>query len=171
MNMSKDMSTDFNDFTNLFFFPDKLSSYDLNTGIGTIEWKRKNLYTRQAFNTNTILPQDLTMLDFPNTEYENNPKLKFRVDFISPSTVRIRMFTSPVELKEGEELMLVKTPGKDNSWIYSKLANGHQYKGTNGTLEIENSPFRIVLKDNQGKILSATRRPYRDWETIGRAHV
>ena len=158
MNMSKDMSTDFNDFTNLFFFPDKLSSYDLNTGIGTIEWKRKNLYTRQAFNTNTILPQDLTMLDFPNTEYENNPKLKFRVDFISPSTVRIRMFTSPVEMKEGEELMLVKTPGKDNSWIYSKLANGHQYKGTNGTLEIENSPFRIVLKDNQGKILSATRR-------------
>lgn len=158
MNMSKDMSTDFNDFTNLFFFPEKLVSFDAATGSGTIEWKRKNLFTRQAFNTNTILPQDLTMLDFPNTEYDNNPKLKFSIDFVSSSTVRIQMLTSPVEPKAGEELMLVKKPTKDKSWTYTKLTNGHQYRGANGTLVIENAPFRIILKDNDGKILTSTRR-------------
>jgi len=37
MNMAKDMSTDFNDFTNIFFFADKLASFDPQSGVGTIE--------------------------------------------------------------------------------------------------------------------------------------
>ena len=120
MNMAKDMSTDFNDFSNLFFFADKLASFDPQTGVGTIEWKRKSLYSRQAFNTNTILAQDLTMLDFPATEYDQNPKLKFTLDFVSPSAIRVRMLTSPVELKQAESLMLIKTPANGNSWKYTR---------------------------------------------------
>ena len=96
MNLAKDMSTDFNDFTNIFFFADKLASFNPQSGTGSIEWKRKSLYTRQAFNTNTILAQDLKMLDFPETEYDANPKLKFNIDFVSPSAVRVLMLTSPV---------------------------------------------------------------------------
>ncbi len=158
MNMAKDMSTDFNDFTNLFFFADKVASFDAQTGIGTIEWKRKSLYTRQAFNTNTILAQDLKMLDFPETEYDANPKLKFSIDFVSPSTVRVRMLTSPVELKQAESLMLAKAPEKDNSWKYTRLKNAYRYEGANGVLMIEENPFRISLLDKKGKVLTCTRR-------------
>ncbi|MBV5283547.1 MAG: DUF4968 domain-containing protein [Paludibacter sp.] len=158
MNMAKDMSTDFNDITNIFFFADKLASFDPQTGTGTIEWKRKSLYTRQAFNTNTILAQDLKMLDFPETEYDQNPNLKFTLDFVSPSAVRVRMLTSPVELKQAESLMLVKTPAKDNSWKYTHLKNGHRYEGANGVLVIEENPFRILLQDKKGKMLTSTRR-------------
>lgn len=158
MNMAKDMSTDFNDFTNLFFFADKLASFDPATGVGTIEWKRITLYTRQAFNTNTILAQDLKMLDFPETEYDNNPRLKFKIDFVSPSTVRVRMLTSPVELKEAASLMLVKTPAKDNSWVYSKIKGGHQFKSSMGRLVIEENPYRLLLQDATGRTLTCTRR-------------
>lgn len=158
MNLAKDMSTDFNDFTNIFFFADKLASFDPQTGTGTIEWKRKSLYTRQAFNTNTILAQDLKMLDFPETEYDANPKLKFSIDFVSPSTVRVRMLTSPVELKETESLMLAKTPAKDKTWVYSKIKGGHQYKSKYGKLIIEESPYRIIMQDINGKMLTCTRR-------------
>jgi alpha-D-xyloside xylohydrolase len=158
MNMAKDMSTDFNDFTNIFFFADKLASFNPQTGVGTIEWKRKSLYTRQAFNTNTILTQDLKMLDFPETEYDANPKLKFCIDFVSPSTVRVRMLTSPVELKQAESLMLAKAPEKDNSWKYTRQKNAYRYEGANGVLLIEENPFRISLLDKKGKVLTCTRR-------------
>ena len=158
MNMAKDMSTDFNDFSNLFFFADKLASFDPQTGVGTIEWKRKSLYSRQAFNTNTILAQDLTMLDFPATEYDQNPKLKFTLDFVSPSAIRVRMLTSPVELKQAESLMLIKTPANGNSWKYTRLKNGYRYEGANGVLLIEENPFRILLQDKKGKTLTCTRR-------------
>src|SRR5665647_1149650 len=68
-----DMSADFANFRNTFFFADKVASFDPSTAKGTISWKRATLYTRQAFNVNTILPQDLKMLDFPGAAYEQNP--------------------------------------------------------------------------------------------------
>ena len=36
------------------------------------------------------------MLDFPETAYDNNPRLNFSVDFVTPRTLRIRMMTSSV---------------------------------------------------------------------------
>ncbi|HET7734276.1 MAG TPA: alpha-xylosidase, partial [Paludibacter sp.] len=67
-----DMSLDFHDFHNTFFFADKLASFDPFVAKGKISWKRSTLYTRQAFDVNTILPQDLTMLDFPGAAYQQN---------------------------------------------------------------------------------------------------
>ena len=153
-----DMSLDFKDFHNTFFFADKLASFDPATAKGKISWKRSTLYTRQAFNVNTILPQDLTMLDFPGAAYEQNPELGFTVDFISPRTVRIRMLTTPVQPKPFDSPMLVKEPGKDNSWTYTKTAAGHLYQSAFGKLLIEENPFRIVLMDAAGKRLTDTWR-------------
>lgn len=158
MNQAKDMSTDFGDFTNLFFFADKLSAFDPATAQGTIEWRRKTLYTRQAFNANTVLPQDLQMLDFPASAYENNPQLKFTIDFITPRTLRIRMLTTPVEIKEASSLMLVKAPGSDASWKYTALKGAHQYKSAFGSIIIEENPWRIILLDANGRRLTDTWR-------------
>jgi alpha-D-xyloside xylohydrolase len=82
-----DMSLDFKDFHNTYFFADKLASFDPATAKGKISWKRSSLYTRQAFDVNTILPQDLQMLDFPGPAYQQNPELSFTVDFITPRTI------------------------------------------------------------------------------------
>ncbi|SHE84825.1 alpha-D-xyloside xylohydrolase [Bacteroides luti] len=158
MNQAKDVSTDFGDFTNIFFFADKLSNFDPVSASGKIEWKRNTLYTRQAFNTNAVLPQNLRMLDFPETAYDNNPQLKFSVEFVTPRTLRIRMLTTPVEQKEAESVMLVKTPGKDNSWKYSAVKGGHLYKSIYGSILIEENPWRIILKDAAGKQLTDTWR-------------
>ena len=153
-----DVSSDFRDFQNTFFFADKLASFNAANAKGTIIWKRSSVYTRQAFNVNTILPQDLKMLDFPGPAYEQNPELAFWVDFVSPRTVRIRMLTSPVEPKTFDSPMLVGEPGKDNSWKYTRLANGHLYTSKYAKLMIEESPFRITLMDESGKRLTDTWR-------------
>lgn len=153
-----DMSIDFKDFHNTFFFADKVASFNGVEGKGKISWKRTSLYTRQAFNVNTILPQDLKMLDFPGEAYEQNPELDFSVDFVTPRTLRIRMLTTPVQPKPFDSPMLVKEPGKDSSWKYSKTGNTHTYKSNYGSIEIEENPFRITLRDEKGKRLTDTWR-------------
>lgn len=112
MNLAVDMSTDFEDFTNIYFLADELSSFDIKEATGTIRWKRHRLASRQAFNTNGIVALPLKMLDFPSPAYDNEPDLKFTIDFITPRTIRVRMLTTPVEQPEEESLMLVKQPGE-----------------------------------------------------------
>lgn len=151
-----DMSLDFKDFHNTFFFADKLASFDTANSKGKISWKRTSLYTRQAFNVNTILPQDLKMLDFPGEAYVEDPELDFSIDFITPHTLRIRMLTTPVQPKPFDSPILAKEPRKDNSWKYSKSGNTHVYRSNYGSIEIEENPFRITLRDKQGKQLTDT---------------
>lgn len=155
---SVDVSADFRDFQNTFFFADKLATFDATTAKGKISWKRASLYTRQAFNTNTILPQDLKMLDFPDAAYQQNPELPFSIDFISPRCVRIRMLTTPVEPKTVDSPMLAGEPSRDTSWQYHHTAKGHLYSSAFGQILIEENPFRITLMDESGKLLTDTWR-------------
>ena len=86
LSQSKDMSQDFLDLSNTYFFADSLVSFDTSTGKGTVQWKRQQLMPRQAFNANTYLHQPLQSLDFPETAYDNNPQLTFTVEPVSERT-------------------------------------------------------------------------------------
>ena len=87
LSQSKDMSQDFLDLSNTYFFADSLVSFDTSTGKGTVQWKRQQLMPRQAFNANTYLHQPLQSLDFPETAYDNNPQLTFTVEPVSERTL------------------------------------------------------------------------------------
>ena len=156
MNQPLDMSTDFRDLSNTLFFADHLESFDVKSGEGLVNWKRGHLMPRQAFNTNGAQPRKMRMLDFPFTAYENDPNLKFKIDFVTPRTVRIRMLTTPVEPKVSTSIMLAKEPGKDESWKETETENTIVYAGNYGTVQINKNPWRVVLKDKTGRILSQT---------------
>ena len=156
MNQALDMSTDFLDLSNTLFFADHLESFDVKSGEGLVNWKRGHLMLRQAFNTNGAQPRKMRMLDFPFTAYENDPNLKFKIDFVTPRTVRIRMLTTPVEPKVSTSIMLAKEPGKDESWKVTETENTIVYAGNYGTVQINKNPWRVVLKDKTGRILSQT---------------
>jgi alpha-D-xyloside xylohydrolase len=123
---------------------------------GTIVGNATVIYTT-AFNTNTVLAQPLKMLDFPFSAYDNDPALKFSIDFISPRTVRIRMMTSPVDIKEEPSLMLAKEPEKDQSWKVEESPSEIRYTNFYGSITIDKNPWRIVLRDAEGKIMTKTR--------------
>ncbi|MGR6884893.1 glycoside hydrolase family 31 protein [Bacteroides uniformis] len=156
MNQALDMSTDFLDLSNTLFFADHLESFDVKSGEGLVNWKRGHLMPRQAFNTNGAQPRKMRMLDFPFTAYENDPNLKFKIDFVTPRTVRIRMLTTPVEPKVSTSIMLAKELGKDESWKVTETENTIVYAGNYGTVQINKNPWRVVLKDKTGRILSQT---------------
>ena len=156
MNQPLDMSTDFRDLSNTLFFADHLESFDAKSGEGLVNWKRGHLMPRQAFNTNGAQPRKMRMLDFPFTAYENDPNLKFKIDFVFPRTVRIRMLTTPVEPKPAASIMLAKEPGRDGSWKVIETNDKIIYSSDYGTIQINKNPWRIVLKDKAGRILSQT---------------
>ena len=107
LSQTKDISQEFLDLSNTYFFADSLVVFDTQTGQGSVKWKRHQLMPRQAFNANTYLHQPLKNLDFPDTAYDNDPELLFSVEPINERTLRIRMLTSPVIPKEEESIMFV----------------------------------------------------------------
>ena len=63
MNQPKDMSTDFSDLANTYFFADSLSDFNVQKAEGKVKWNRYRIAPRQAFNTNGFWPQRLQILD------------------------------------------------------------------------------------------------------------
>ena len=160
--MQKDVSTDFYDLSNTYFLADSIVSFDAKKGEGLVQWKRYRLTPRQAFNLNGYWPVRMQMLDFPDAAYVNDPELKIKVEFISPRTARIRMLTTPIEPKcsDQDDVMFCdgfKQKGAGAMWKSAQTANGIVYSSDYGTIEIHKFPWRIVVKDAKGKILTQTR--------------
>ena len=157
--MPKDMSGDFSDLSNTYFLADSLVAFDVAKGEGQVNWKRYRLSPRQAFNLNGYWPVRMQMLDFPDAAYDNDPNLQLKVDFVSPRCVRIRMLTSPIAppRMDSESPMLAGPVPTSAAW---RGVSGRQtiaYETEAGRLEIQRHPFRLVLKDRKGRIMTQTR--------------
>ena len=157
--MPKDQSGDFNDLSNTYFLADSLASFDVAKGEGLIQWKRYRLSPRQAFNLNGYWPIKMQMLDFPDTQYDNDPKLSLKIDFVSERCVRIRMSTSPIETprKDNESLMLAGPVPRSAAWRLVSNDNVVAYRTEYGTIEVQKYPWRIVLKNKNGRVMTQTR--------------
>ena len=160
--MQKDMSTDFYDLSNTYFFADSLVCFDTAKGEGLVQWKRYRMSPRQAFNLNGYWPVRMQQLDFPDAAYDNDPNLKIKIEFITPRTARIRMLTTPVEPKNNdqEDVMFCdgfKAKGKGEVWKTNQSADAITYSSAYGTIEIKKYPWRLVIKDAKGKVLTQTR--------------
>ena len=170
--MQKDMSTDFSDLSNTYFLADSLVKFDVQKGEGLVQWKRYRLSPRQAFNLNGYWPVRMQMLDFPDAAYVNDPELKLSIEFVTPRTVRIRMLTTPIEPKDNtaDDPMLCDgfkaraavqtTPTPPNSGGEIKTFSDEEkivYQTKYGQIEIQKYPWRIVIKDAKGRILTQTR--------------
>ena len=172
--MPKDVSTDFSDLSNTYFLADSLAQFDAMKGEGLVEWKRYRLSPRQAFNLNGYWPVRMQMLDFPDAAYDNDPQLKIRVDFITPRTARIRLYTTPVIPRTSDQddpmfcdqFKQSAASSASNAsqqqrigklWMASQQAGAVTYKSDYGTIEIQKYPFRLVLRDAKGRILTQTR--------------
>ena len=160
LDQSVDVSRDFSDFTNTYFFVDSLTSFDTKTGRGTVVWKRQQLMPRQAFNANTYLHQPLKSLDFPNTAYPQDPELGFSIEPVNARTLRFRMHTSSVTPEWPDSLspMLagpVAVNAKD--WKVTKVGKDIVYSSAYGKLVIKADPWRLIMYDKEGNELTRSR--------------
>ena len=158
-NMTKDMSGDFNDLSNTYFLADSLADFNTSTATGHVNWKRYRLSPRQAFNLNGYWPVRMQMLDFPETQYDNDPNLSIQLRFVSPRTVRVTMLTTPVAPKDedAQDPMFCGPVPTDHSWKASSTADAVCYKSQYGSIEIQKYPWRLVIRDANGRVLTRSR--------------
>ncbi len=155
-----DVSADFADLANTYFLADSLATFNAAEATGTVCWKRYRLSPRQAFNLNGTWPVRMQMLDFPDAAYDNDPNLKLQIRFVSPRTIRVTMLTTPVEMAEDDanDPMFVAAPKcDDKSWKMKESGDGVTYTSEYGQIEVRRYPWRLVIKDAQGKVLTQTR--------------
>ena len=165
-NCAKDMSTDFSDLSNTYFLADSLVSFDKSKGEGLVNWKRYRLSPRQAFNLNGYWPVRMQMLDFPDTQYGDDPNRRIKLDFIDDRTVRVRMITTPIvpqDEMQSDPMFSDEFKARwssisgNNGWTASENATGVTYKNGNGSIEIQKYPWRLIVRDASGKVLTQTR--------------
>jgi len=159
MNQSVDMSQSFQDPTNTYFCADSLVSFDAATGRGVLRWSRQEMHPRQAFNANGYWIVPLENLDFPGPAYDQSPCLEFRVEPVNERTLRVRVYTSPIVPEDDkDEIMLVEQPKVDfSAWTITQDEKGVTYAGSEGSLRIEAYPWRMILRDKTGRVLTQTR--------------
>lgn len=159
MNQTVDMSQQFSDATNTYFTADSLVSFDTATGRGIIKWGRNEIQPRQAFNANGYWIKSLDNMDFPGPAYDQSPNLEFRVEPVNERTLRVRVFTSPIIPQDDpDEIMLVEQPKVDlTKWQVNKTAQGVTYTSSEGSLEIQTYPWRLILRDKNGVEMTRTR--------------
>ncbi|HOO83897.1 MAG TPA: alpha-xylosidase, partial [Prolixibacteraceae bacterium] len=128
LNEPIDISSDFASYTNTYYLANQLKSFDPATASGTVEYKRYEYSTRQAFNNMLSSITAVNANEFPGIEYEASPNLPFSIQFVSPRAFRIVMNSGPDYTTDEPSLMLVdgKAP-VDNSWKYSAVEGGHKY--------------------------------------------
>lgn len=158
LNEPVDVSKDFENYANTFYFADALASFNPTTGQGTVKYTRYQYQTRQAFDNMMMKPDSIKANEFPATEYEASPVLPFTIQFVSDRTVRIKMASGPQFHQPQESLMLVNgtAPNHPESWKYSKTATGHQYTSKYGRVEIISKPWHVKVYDASGKLLTST---------------
>lgn len=158
LNAPVDVSTDFENYANTFYFADELASFDPKTGKGTVKYTRYNYKTRQAFNNMMMKPDTVAANEFPATEYEAAPVLPFNIEFVSERAIRIKTTSGPQFNQPKESLMLVNgtAPNHPENWKYSKTATGHKYTSNYGSVEIQTNPWHVKIYDAKGKLLTST---------------
>src|SRR3712207_221641 len=100
-NQPIDVSEEFTKQENHFFIASKIEEFDRRSASGKIRWKSLALKQRVSYHQLTPQFEDYKVWeDVPPGEYEDDQDLPFSVSFINPRTVRLRMSTQVVALRE-----------------------------------------------------------------------
>ena len=90
------------------FVASRLSAFDAATGRGTLVWDRYTLGPGHSFEKTDIVYSRAQATEFPGTEYDRDPALPFEISFVSPRTLRLRLFTLdlPAAMMQGERSIM-----------------------------------------------------------------
>ncbi|MEH7225546.1 TIM-barrel domain-containing protein [Bacillus sp. JJ1566] len=161
LNQPVDYKQEFTNIENLYHMGMKVTTFDTAKGEGKIKWEAHNRKRRFSFNQIEIPfeKQEKNWI-FPKA-YVIEPEASFKLYFYSENTVRFRISTRETELTEKQSIMLVdnvapKDPA-ECGWESQQIEDGVIYKSPEGSVEIHFSPWKLIFKDKDGKVLTSTQ--------------
>ena len=152
-----DVSQDFQKFENVYFIGSRLTAFDPATGQGTLQWDRYLRSTTLSFNKIDMTFARGRGTEFPATEYDQDPSLPFSITFVSPRTIRLRLSTRAVPLRDAESLMLAGPVPVDRSWSVQQDDKAISYRSAYGEVRIIRQPWHIEIYDQRGHLLTRTQ--------------
>ncbi len=158
VNAPLDVSPDFTNPANTLFVASELAAFDAATGAGQLQWKRSAWTTAMTFNNMNVDVQPAKANEWPTREYEADPVLPFSLEFVSPSTVRLRVRTTATPGPARASPMLVKPPARDTSWTPARIEGGWEFRSARGSVVLREKPWAVEFHDATGRLLTSTRR-------------
>ena len=152
-----DVSQDFQKFENVYFIGSRLTAFDPATGQGTLQWDRYLRSTTLSFNKIDMTFARGRGTEFPATEYDQDPSLPLSITFVSPRTIRLRLSTRAVPLRDAESLMLAGPVPVDRSWSVQQDDKAISYRSAYGEVRIIRQPWHIEIYDQRGHLLTRTQ--------------
>ncbi len=155
-----DVAGDFQPVDQTYFVASRVARFDPATGQGALQWDR---YVRQSgLNFNKLDAGFVRgpATEFPSTEYDRDPTLPFRIDFVSPRTVRLRFSTRDVRFDQvhGPSLMLAGPVPADRTWRVASTDSVVTYTSSYGSVRLVRNPWSIEFRDAAGRLLTRTQR-------------
>ena len=94
------------------FVASRLTAFDPATGRGTLQWDRYTLGPGHSFEKTDVVYSRAQATEFPGTEYDRDPALPFEISFVTPRTLRLRLYTRdlPAAMMQGERSLMLAGP-------------------------------------------------------------
>lgn len=151
-----DVSEDFLKPENVYFVAGRVTEVDAAAGTGRMEWKRHRRRVTLDFNHAGFGFTPDTSNEFP-PDYAQHPVTPFSIEFVSPRTIRFRIATRDRAAPAEPSLMLAGEPRHDTSWKVEQQAGSVTWRSEAGTVTLYRDPWRIEIRDAQGRLLTATQ--------------
>lgn len=156
-----DVSEHFQDLAAVHFVSASVASFEPATGQGTLRWNRYERQPGLIFNRVQVSYDREGVTEFPPSEYDRDPVLPFRVDFVTPRTLRLRFNTRhvPIEMMRAEPSVMLDGPVPDarSAWTVTDEGDAVTYTSDHGRLRLVKDPWRLELYDADGRLLTDTR--------------
>ena len=155
LNEPIDVSGQFNNFDNTYFYIERLLSFDIKTGQGVLLAKRFVRKYRMSFNCITAPLENISPWEFP-PEYECTERLSFSISFVSDGIVRIQYFPKGKRKVNTEELMLIKKIEADTPENIYEDEQRISYTNKKHRVVLVKNPFHIEIYDLQSNSIIKT---------------
>ena len=151
-----DPSEDFIKPENVYFVAGTVTDIDAATGKGRMEWRRHRRRVSLDFNHAGFGFTPDRPNEFP-PDYPEHPVTPFSIDFITPRTLRLRIFTRDLVGPDEPSLMLTGAPPRDRSWKSEQRDGRVTWRSVAGSITVVRDPWRIEIHDAAGRLLTSTQ--------------
>ncbi|HWB25511.1 MAG TPA: TIM-barrel domain-containing protein [Chitinophagaceae bacterium] len=156
LNTPIDVSDDFYTLENDYYLAGAVTTFNAEKGEGTIEWNYHKWVPDWSFNKMGKHLKKTTETEVFWKEHDANPKLHFKISFISARTIRLQINTTAVIQIPQPSLMLDGEPPVCNIWQTADNNLTTVYTNSYGSVTINKTSFKLDIRDSDERLLTST---------------
>lgn len=153
LNQPIDISEDFCNTTDEYFFPGTLTEWDVHTRSGKLKWLKYGWDLDWAFGKIGLKLGRRGGKEIPQKDYKIDPEYAFSISFTDSHTIRLTFKASDYTPPTSPSLMLSETLNEDSSWPGYEDEECIEYKNDDASIRIYKASGQFEVLKPDGSIL------------------